>query len=221
MKRRHVIRAAAATPIAALTLIVAGCGGGGAPSGVATIAGSTTTPAQSSAGPGSSSSGPSTSGSSGGSGEATGIVMDVGTGATGEQFTACMRKGGVPNFPDPNGQGLIQIKSGSGIDQSSPKFQAALTQCQKLLPNGGRPTQQQQQQFERKALAFSACMRAHGVKDFPDPSFAGGKSTFGSKGGPGSDLNPNSPLFQRAQKTCQGNLPGTVNISGPSSAGGK
>ncbi len=47
-------------------------------------------------------------------------------------------------------------------------------------------------------LAFSQCMRAHGIEDFPDPNPQGG---FGlsSKG----DLNLDNPTFQRAQKACQ------------------
>ena len=81
-----------------------------------------------------------------------------------------MRKHGVTNFPDPNGQGVITIHSGMGIDPGSPAFQSARTACDKLLPNGGQPTPAQIAQQQQKLLAFSACMRAHGVKDFPDPS---------------------------------------------------
>ena len=36
-------------------------------------------------------------------------------------------------------------------------------------------------------LAFSKCMRAHGVHDFPDPTFSGGRISMRIKGGPGSD----------------------------------
>ena len=46
--------------------------------------------------------------------------------------------------------------------------------CRHLLPNGGRMTVAQQQQALKHALKFSACMRAHGLPDFPDPSAAGG-----------------------------------------------
>lgn len=40
-------------------------------------------------------------------------------------------------------------------------------------------------------------MRAHGVSDFPDPS-PGGELNLNA-----SDVNPNSPTFQAAQRTCQ------------------
>ena len=54
------------------------------------------------------------------------------------------------------------------------------------------------------ALAFSQCMRAHGVADFPDPN-ANGQTEI--SGGPNSDLNPNNPTFQKAQNACQSKLP--------------
>ena len=98
--------------------------------------------------------------------------MNVGT-ADGAKFSACMRKHGVTNFPDPNGQGVITIHSGMGIDPGSPAFRSARTVCDKLLPNGGQPTPAQIAQQQQKLLAFSACMRAHGLKDFPDPSNGG------------------------------------------------
>ena len=62
-------------------------------------------------------------------------------------------------------------------------------------------------------LKFSQCMRSHGVTDFPDPSSGGGNVGFRIKiGGP---VNPSSPSFQAAQKTCGKLLPG----GGPSSSG--
>jgi hypothetical protein len=130
------------------------------------------------------------------------IAMNVGT-ADGPKFSACMRKHGVTNFPDPNGQGVIAIHSGEGIDPGSPAFMSARTACEKLLPNGGQPTPAQIAQRQQQALAFSACMRAHGIKDFPDP--ANGAIRLHS--GPGSDLDSNNPTFQKAQQACQGLLP--------------
>jgi hypothetical protein len=131
------------------------------------------------------------------------MSMRVGNAADGAKYSACMRKHGVTNFPDPNGQGVITIHSGMGIDPGSPAFTSARTACQKLLPNGGQPTAAQIAQQQKQMLAFSACMRAHGVKDFPDPSNGGIRLS----GGPGSDLNPNNPTFQKAQHACQGKLP--------------
>ncbi|MGP8206914.1 MAG: hypothetical protein ACLQVK_12840 [Acidimicrobiales bacterium] len=48
-------------------------------------------------------------------------------------YTECMRSHGEPDFPDPNGQGLIQVTNPTGImDPNSPQFQRAQTACQKL-----------------------------------------------------------------------------------------
>jgi hypothetical protein len=142
------------------------------------------------------------------------MAMNVGT-ADGAKYSACMRKHGVTNFPDPNGQGVITIHSGMGIDPGSPAFRSARTACEKLLPNGGQPTPAQIAQRQQEMLAFSACMRAHGIKDFPDPS-SGGIQLHST---PGSDLNPNNPTFQKAQQACQGHLPFKI-PSGTAKAGG-
>jgi hypothetical protein len=48
-------------------------------------------------------------------------------------------------------------------------------------------------------VRFSACMRAHGVPNFPDPGPGGGINI-----GSGSGINPASPAFQDAQKACGG-----------------
>jgi len=55
------------------------------------------------------------------------------------------------------------------------------------------------------ALAFSACMRSHGVPNFPDP-------TSGSNGNSvelqqGSGIDPNSQQYQSAMHACQSLLP--------------
>ena len=51
------------------------------------------------------------------------------------KYSTCMRSNGVPDFPDPNGQGLIQINATGTLEPSSPQFQKAQTAC-KSLENG-------------------------------------------------------------------------------------
>ena len=53
-------------------------------------------------------------------------------------------------------------------------------------------------------LAYSQCMRAHGITDFPDPNAQGG---INLNGGPGTDLNPSSPQFKAANNACKPLLP--------------
>lgn len=182
---------------AAVSLLAAGCGGGGNSPGVANLAssppaGTTTTTTQGSSGPpvkGPVPSGPTAHFE---------IGMAVGTSASGEKFSECMRKHGVPNFPDPDSRGVITIKSGEGIDPRSPTFISARTGCMKLLPNGGQPTPAQIAQRQAQLLKLSACMRSHGIKDFPDPSNGG----LTVQVHPGSDLDPNNQAFRKAQQAC-------------------
>ncbi len=133
----------------------------------------------------------------------------------GAKFSACMRKHGVTNFPDPNSQGVITFGSAQGIDPSSPTFGSARSACEQLLPNGGQPTPQEQAQRQQEMLAFSKCMRAHGIEDFPDPSGGGLRIQVH----PGSDLDPSNPQFQAAQKACQGHLPFKAPGGAPPTAG--
>lgn len=64
-------------------------------------------------------------------------------------------------------------------------------------------------QVQRAAVAYAACMRAHGVPDFPDPS-AGGGFEF-----PAGGFDPSSPAVEAAQAKCRKLLPG----GGPPAAG--
>jgi hypothetical protein len=189
--------------VAGFALLAAGCGGGGRAPGVASLGpsgGATTTSTTTESGPGPADKAP--SGNGGPQGGEFQIAMNVGA-VDGPKFSACMRKHGVTNFPDPNGQGLITIHSGMGIDPGSPAFRSARTVCDKLLPNGGQPTPAQLAHQQQELLAFSSCMRAHGLKDFPDPSEGGLRIRVS----PGSDLDPNNPTFRKAQQACKGLLP--------------
>ena len=212
MRSRHAFIALLALSLVAVATLAAGCGGSASPSvaSLGTNGAGTTTSSD-----GGSAAGPSTNSSSGGG---AGLALKT---ANGRQFSACMRSHGVPNFPDPGSGGGIQINPADGIDPNSPKFQAAQRACQKVLPNGGRPSPQQQAKMQKALLAFSACMRSHGIPDFPDPTFTGGGARLSLNGGPGSDLNPQSPRFQAAQTACQGNLPGNVKVGARPTTGGK
>jgi hypothetical protein len=119
-----------------------------------------------------------------------------------------MRAHGVPDFPDPVGNGLqIKVSPGSDLDPNSPQMQAAQKACQSLAPGGaqgGTVSAAQQAQ----ALKFSACMRSHGVPNFPDPTFSGGGVQLHVTG-----IDPTSPQMIAAQKACQSLQPGGGGIS--------
>jgi hypothetical protein len=47
-------------------------------------------------------------------------------------FAQCMRAHGVANFPDPNGQGLIEITPATHVDMNSRQYNEAQSACQNL-----------------------------------------------------------------------------------------
>jgi hypothetical protein len=202
MRCRRPVILTSVVVVAAFALLAAGCGGGGGSPGVASVASSTPADTTATTQSDSRSADKGFSGPAGGQGGQFQIGMNVGT-AHGAEFSACMRKHGVTKFPDPSSQGVITIHSGMGIDPNSPTFRSARSACQKLLPNGGQPTPAQIAKSQQQMLAFSACMRAHGVKDFPDPRNGG----LRLETHPGSDLDPNNPTFRKAQEACGKNLP--------------
>ena len=202
MRRRPFILASVVA-VAGFALVAAGCGGGGGAPQVANLGTNAagTTPASTT--DSSSQAAPGQLGTPGGShGGQFEIGMNVGT-KDGPKFSACMRKHGVTNFPDPSSTGVISIHSGMGIDPSSPTFQSARSACAKLLPNGGQPTPAQIARNQQQLLAFAKCMRSHGVKDFPDPSNGGLRLSAH----PGSDLAPDNPTFKKAQQACGKYMP--------------
>jgi hypothetical protein len=59
---------------------------------------------------------------------------------------------------------------------------------------------------EHSALAFSRCMRAHGITGFPDPDSQGNFAL--PKSGPGTKFDPQSPQFKAANNACKSLMPG-------------
>ncbi|WP_433179431.1 hypothetical protein [Actinoallomurus sp. CA-150999] len=116
------------------------------------------------------------------------------------KYAECMRKNGVPAFPDPDPNGRVMLRGtkGSGLDPESPQFKAASQACKAFAPQGAVGGGQ----TDPAMLKFAECMRKNGVPNFPDPQ--GGKLIMKQ----GSGIDPNSPQFQAAQKTCQKLLPG-------------
>jgi hypothetical protein len=99
-----------------------------------------------------------------------------------------MRSRGLPNYPDPTvvaGVPTLPKESAQHLGVSSARFDAAESACQHLLPaTGGALTasslqrcylalacpQALVQQAMNAGRLFAACMRSHGVPDWPDPS---------------------------------------------------
>jgi hypothetical protein len=117
---------------------------------------------------------------SSGSSSAAAAQAHGGPGAAAFQFSACMRKHGVSNFPDPK---VTTSASGTsvaiGINPSiagQPAFKTAQKDCQHIIgsPGKGPDGNPAQQRVRTQALlAFARCLRTHGFPNFPDPDATG------------------------------------------------
>lgn len=129
-------------------------------------------------------------------------------------YAQCLRSHGAGEVPEPrDGLRIVNGLGGAGPNPGPPQLHAAQEACNKLLPSGGGPSPQMQQQAAEGALRFAQCMRAHGEPSFPDPSGASGGHT--RIGGPGSDIDPNSPQFRAAGEACRQDF-GPAGSEGPS-----
>ena len=190
------LRAAAlAAAFVALAVLVTGCDGSSPTGGVASLgshASKTSTTSSTAAG-------------STGGGESS-------PGSQAVAYAACMRSHGVANFPDPkistHGNGVsVAIRVTPAIT-GNPHFKSAQQACSKLMPGGGpgegsshQITPQEQSQY----LKAAACIRSHGIPNFPDPTFSGGGVHIEHQG-----LNESSPAFKAAVHACESLIPGGV-----------
>jgi hypothetical protein len=149
--------------------------------------------------------GGSASSSSAGSGSGSGSGSASGGSADGQMlaYSQCMRAHGVPDFPDPNASGNMQVAPGSPNDpMNGPQEQVANTECRHLEPGGGAAgTGGVNQQVVSQYLKLSQCMRAHGATTFPDPTVSGNNIYF--KG----TFDYNSPQWQQAERACNSLAP--------------
>jgi hypothetical protein len=185
--------------LAALALLLAGCGGATKTPSVAHL-GSSASSSSSAAGTGSSSSGSGGSQGSSASPDSQAVA-----------YSACVRAHGVPDFPDPkvstNGN---EVKVAIAINPAisdNPHFKSAQQACRKLLPGGGPGAEGNHQITPREQsqyLKAAACIRSHGIPSFPDPTFSGGGVHLPKAAG----INLHSPQVRAAEEACQSLIPG-------------
>jgi hypothetical protein len=112
-------------------------------------------------------------------------------------FTQCMRDKGIDmDDPDPDSG---RPKPGEGVDPDGEAYQAAMKDCQHLLP-GSVSDDSSDPGDMKKYQAFAKCMRENGMPDFPDPQ-PGGQGMFGN-------VDRTNPNFQKASEACQDILAG-------------
>jgi hypothetical protein len=95
--------------------------------------------------------------------------------ATALAYSKCMRSHGLPSFPDPvsGPNGKVAITFGK-FDPNSPQVKAAEQACKSIVPPDNGVNQAIPPNQQAAYLTWAACIRAHGLPDFPDPTFTGG-----------------------------------------------
>jgi hypothetical protein len=207
----------------AVGVVLAGCGGSPSPS-VATLATTSHRGSATSANSTAARSGGG-SGSTSASGNPSELLVE---------WAACMRSHGDPTQADPSidAHKVINIpwnpaipggydgthKGGQGNLGPGQYCRTYLAKAQSALRGG----QAQAQPSNAQLVRFAECMRANGIRDFPDPTGNGDLHINLSGGG---DLNPNNPAFQRASNLCSQRTgvpgfggspgPGTIRLSNP------
>lgn len=181
-----------AAALIVLSVLVTGCGGNSPTGGVASLGSHSPTSTTSATAVGSDSSS---------SPESQAVA-----------YSACVRAHGVPNFPDPkittHGNGVSMAIGINPSISSNPHFKSAQQACSKLLPGGGPGGEGNHQiapSEQSQYLKAAACIRSHGVPNFPDPTFSGGGVHLAHQG-----LNESSPVFKTAVHDCESLIPGGV-----------
>lgn len=114
------------------------------------------------------------------------------------EWTACMRRHGDPNQTDPSidASKVIHVTFPTDYHSTSGGLSGPcgsyIAGAERALGGGKLPKPPDQAQL----VKFASCMRANGIKDFPDPGNGGLVLKVGG------DLNPGNPTFQNASKVC-------------------
>jgi hypothetical protein len=126
-------------------------------------------------------------------------------------ITKCMHQHGDPSFPEPGPNGAFPASGNN--NESSAAYQTAAKACRNL-PQPAVGGAQFRQGFAA-LLRYSACMREHGIKNYPDPVMSDtGVSVSIKKGtGPG-EVDTKSSQYTSVSAACRSLLPGGGNQQG-------
>src|SRR5579871_4267652 len=98
----------------------------------------------------------------------------------------------------------VSTTSSADHDASTART-AAKTNASPSTRSSSNPASSHSSGGAHDALGFAECIRSHGVPNFPDPGADGsfpGDQALGNLG-----IDPNSPTYTAAEKTCQPLLP--------------
>ncbi len=103
--------------------------------------------------------------------------------------------------------GLTGAAAACSSNPSSPGVAGASSGTSTTAVSNNAPSRTATAQQAADALAYSQCMRSHGVGNFPDPGSNGSiQISSGGANGSSSGLSPNNPTFKAASKACQSKL---------------
>jgi hypothetical protein len=123
-------------------------------------------------------------------------------------YAQCIRKHGVPNYPDPtvNGNSVSSGVNVNSLGVSQSVLQAAQNACKSLSPQNFVPPGANSAQNIAQDRTYAQCIRNHGVPDFPDPTSNGVFNVPAS-------VNVQGSAYQAASKACQSVRPHFLAIS--------
>ena len=134
--------------------------------------------------------------------------------------------GGTSSSGSGGGSGPMIVNGSSGDNPiEKDKMDAANKECKHFMDGVAQNAPQmdpaEEAKMKEQALAFSKCIRDHGI-DMPDPQFSsdgGGMSvTIGKDDGP--KIDPSSPAFKDAQKACEEFMPKGATVTNGNGDGG-
>jgi hypothetical protein len=143
-----------------------------------------------------------------GAGTSTGAGGGTGTGGGTKRLSArdkavrfaeCIRAHGVSDFPDPDASNDFNY----GVSVSLAVWQRATGACKRLQPPGTLSSKRDATQ-QKQGLAFARCVRANGVKDFPDP--VDGEPLIDTYKIPSSDQPGGMTILNAATNKCKAQL---------------
>ena len=186
VRRRRPVILTSVAAVASFSLLAAGCGAGSSSPGVA------------------------------GSAAATAGTTTITYGASGARagalaFARCMRRHGIPNWPDPESNGAFD-KSKLRLLGVGASHVRAIEQkhCNYTFQNAGQ-SQTITAASRADYLRAAACMRRHGFPDFPDPAFPNHTVKLNIP----SSIDTNSSRFKGAAETCTTLIPAGLPYSRP------
>jgi hypothetical protein len=143
-------------------------------------------------------------GSPGVAGVASSTTAQNGTLASAFAFARCMRAHGIRGWPDPNSSGVFDDKSklrqlGVSVSRVRALEEGA---CNIPLPSS-TPSQTITPADQADYLKAAACMRSHGVPDFPDPAFQNNSVQTNIP----SNIDQDSSRFKSAATICTKLIP--------------